>query len=162
MQTVLASPFHSVHYVGGADEGLLRCLLANPGRLEISVMDMPDRWGTGACFWWEEGCPDPLSRPEWLLGVPFYQEGTSTHDILLRDWPWDYDGQSNPIIEFAGRKPPKLILLFGKAELDAQHPEHDWESRGELRIGISKETPGACPPGRRLVDGFCHGDDLSI
>ena len=152
METVLASPFRAVHYIGGADEGLLRSLLAYRGRLEVTVMDMPDRWGTGACFWWEEGSPEPPSRPDWLEGIPFYQEGAADHDILLRDWAWDYEGQLAAMVAFTGRRPPKLTLLFGQAELYAEHPEYAWETKGELRIGRSKENPGAFPPDKKVRD----------
>jgi hypothetical protein len=160
MEIILASPFRTVHYTGGADEGLLRALLADRKRLEVTVMDMLDRWSSGWSFFWEEGMGEPPDRPEWLEGVPFYQEGASDHEIALRDWPWESLDQFDRIVAFTGCRPPKLVLLFGRegrvetgkerihedGELKLKtrdvhepliitHPAYDWETLGELRVG---------------------------
>jgi hypothetical protein len=160
MEIILASPFRTVHYTGGADEGLLRALLADRKRLEVTVMDMLDRWSSGWSFFWEEGMGEPPDRPEWLEGVPFYQEGASDHEIALRDWPWESLDQFDRIVAFTGCRPPKLVLLFGRAgrvetgkerihedgelklktrdvhePLIITHPAYDWETLGELRVG---------------------------
>jgi len=160
MEIILASPFRTVHYTGGADEGLLRALLADRKRLEVTVMDMLDRWSSGWSFFWEEGMGEPPDRPEWLEGVPFYQEGSSDHEIALRDWPWESLDQFDRIVAFTGCRPPKLVLLFGRTgrvetgkerihedgelklktrdvhePLIITHPAYDWETLGELRVG---------------------------
>jgi hypothetical protein len=163
MEIVLASPFRTLHYTGGADEGMLRALLADRERLEVTVMDMPDRWETGYAFWYDErefGGRLPRERPEWLEGVPFYQEGASDHEIALRDWPWESLDQFDRIVAFTGCRPPKLVLLFGQADtaqvgttrvwnysahdveerdnfekLTLMHPAYDWETLGDLRVG---------------------------
>jgi hypothetical protein len=160
MEIILASPFRTVHYTGGADEGLLRALLADRKRLEVTVMDMLDRWSSGWSFFWEEGMGEPPDRPEWLEGVPFYQEGASDHEIALRDWPWESLDQFDRIVAFTGCRPPKLVLLFGRAgrvetgkerihedgelklktrdvhePLIITHPAYDWETLGVLRVG---------------------------
>lgn len=163
MEIVLASPFRTVHYAGGADEGLLRALLADRERLEVTVMDMPDRWETGYAFWYDErefGGRLPRERPEWLEGVPFYQEGAEDHEIALRDCPWSWQTQFDDIVAFDGRRPPGLVLLFkgaglvktgeeriredGELKLKTRdvhepliitHPAYDWETLGDLRVG---------------------------
>jgi hypothetical protein len=165
MEIVLALPFRTVHYTGWADEGLLRALLAYRERLEVTVMDMPDRWSLGRSFFWEEGMGEPPDRPEWLEGVPFYQEGASDHEIALRDCPWDSLDQFDRIVAFTGCRPPKLVLLFGRADqvktgeeriwedgelklktmdlfepLTNTHPGYDWETLGDLRVGRWKES----------------------
>jgi hypothetical protein len=164
MEIVLVSPFRTLHYTGGADEGMLRALLADRERLEVTVMDLPDRWGSGWSFFWEEGKGELPARPEWLEGVPFYQEGASDHEIALRDCPWDSLDQFDLIVAFTGCRPPKLVLLFGRAgmvktgeeriwedgewklkkldlfkPLTITHPAYDWETLGDLRVGRWKE-----------------------
>jgi hypothetical protein len=161
MEIILTSGFCSVHYTGGADEGLLRALAAKRAELEVSVMDMPDRWGTGYAFWYEErefGNCLPRERPGWLEGIPFYQEGAPDHEIGLRDWPWDSSDQLERIVSFTGRPPPKLLILFGYADLNTvgiegifesgewerreilrpmpfRHPAYEWDDSDHLWIG---------------------------
>lgn len=159
---IRSSGLHSVHYTGAADEGLLRALLAHEPKLELSVMDMPDRWETGFAFFWDErdfGNNLATDRPEWLEGIPFYQEGAPDHEIAIRDWPWDSSDQLRKIVRFTGRKPPALLILIGDAltyEEDVrawipdreewgtqtiqhpcnfQHSSYDWEQVEELWIG---------------------------
>jgi hypothetical protein len=78
----------------------------------------------------------------------------------LRDWPWESLDQFDRIVAFTGCRPPKLVLLFGRAgrvetgkerihedgelklktrdvhePLIITHPAYDWETLGELRVG---------------------------
>ncbi|CAN5888073.1 hypothetical protein BH11VER1_BH11VER1_06690 [soil metagenome] len=161
IEVILASPFRTVHYSGAADEGLLRALLADRERLEVSVMDMPDRWGTGYAFWYDKaefGNCLPRARPDWLEDVPFYQEGAPDHDIALHDWPWSSFDQLARIVAFTGRRPSKLLLLFGHADCNIvgvegisesgkwerkeilrpapiHHPAYEWETLGDFHVG---------------------------
>lgn len=163
---IASSGHRTVHYTGAAGEGLLRALLASEPKLELSVMDMPDRWKTGFAFWWDERefpntpCPE---RPEWLEDVPFYQEGAPDHEIAFRDWPWDSSDQLGKIIAFTGRKPPGMFILTGLALMSQcsvsgvfengqyetrqilrpmpfKDPNYDWEENGEIWIGRRKAT----------------------
>ena len=77
VEIIRSSGLRTVHYPGGADEGLLRAIIGHRPPLEVSVMDMPDRWGTGYAFFYEErevGNCLPRELPDWLEGIPFYQE----------------------------------------------------------------------------------------
>ncbi len=88
MGIILGSGLHKVYYTGRADEGLLRALIAHRASLAVSVMDMPDQWGVGYVSWYDEeefGENLPRERPDWLQGIPFYQEGAPSHEIALRD-----------------------------------------------------------------------------
>lgn len=142
MGIVLASPYRSLHYTGSADEGLMRALLADRERLEISAMDMPNRWGGATRFFWDEfescGMPYP-ECPDWLEHVTFYQEGAADHDIALRDWPWGSPHQFRKIVAFTGQQPPRLVLLFGLADLGTVHRSYHWERREGLTIGRWRE-----------------------
>jgi len=162
LAAITSSGRSTVHYTGAADEGLLRALVAHEPKLEVSVMDMPDRWGTGYAFHYDErefGQNLPRERPEWLEGIPFYQEGASDHEIAIRDWPWGSSDQMDRIIRFSPRRPPpKLWILFGLADMTEvgyegignngewergsmlrpapfRHPSYEWEKRGAVWIG---------------------------
>ena len=158
MEIILSSGLRSVHYTGSADEGLLRAMIAHKPLLKVSVMDMPDRWGTGYAFWYDErefGNCLPRERPDWLDGVPFYQEGAPDHEVGIRDCPWDSARQFWKIVAFTGRRPPLIVIHFGKADtVDAyvcedgesrlsepvekrmiDHPSYTWEEHNGLRIG---------------------------
>jgi hypothetical protein len=166
MEIVLDSPFRTVHYTGGADESLLRALLADRERQEVTVMDVMNRWGSATRFFgdeFERSGMEFLEVPDWLEGVSFYQEGAPDHEIGLRDWPWDSHDQLSEIVGFAGRSPPKLLLLFGLADCSIvgveglsesgkwerkeilrsapiHHPAYEWETLGDLRVGRWKES----------------------
>lgn len=133
MEIVLASQLRTVHYSGGADEGLLRVLLEHHARLEVSVMDIPDRWGGGRNYFWEKGMPEPPDKPDWLKAVPMYQEGAPYHDILLQDWAWSSTDEFQRIVAFTGNKPPQMVILFGSACLVEVGLERAWE-HNELKI----------------------------
>ncbi len=165
MHVICASGLRSVHYTGAADEGLLRALLSHQLKLEISVMDMPDHWGTGYAFWYDEvefGNCLPRERPEWLEEVPFYQEGSPDHEIGIFDWPWGSSDQLERIVDFDSRRPPEVLILFGFADqnfvgveglsedgrwerhsiirpMPYRHPSYDWEIENGLIIGRWKE-----------------------
>ena len=161
MKIILSSGLRSVHYTGVADEGLLRAVIDQRPLLEVSVMDMPNRWGSGTRFFWDEfescGMEYP-EAPDWQEGVPFYQEGAPDHEVGIRDWPWDSAKQFWKIVGFRGRRPPLLVIHFGRADTvkveDAyvcedgecrlkeqfekrriDHPSYTWEEYDGLRIG---------------------------
>ena len=112
----------SVHYTGYAYEPILRLLHRHLGT-SFSVMDMPDRYHTGAAFFWEgdEDYPGP-ARPDWLEDVPFYQEGFPDSDLLIWDTPWSHAGQLAAIIE---RRRPTHLLLVDEA-CSATHTAYSW------------------------------------
>ena len=112
LDIIRGSEYRTVHYTGRADENVLRGLVGGKPPLEVSVMDMPDRWGTGYAFHYDErefGNNLPIDRPDWLEGILFYQEGASDHEIAIRDWPWDSSDQMDRIIRFSTRRPPPKI-----------------------------------------------------
>ena len=187
MEIILASPYRTVHYTGGADEGLLRALLAQRERLELSVMDMPNRWGGATRFFWDEfescGMEYP-EVPEWQEGIPFYQEGAPDHDIGLRDWPWDSPRQLGRIVRFSGRRPPRLLVLFGRAEsvktgeerifedgelklrtrdvfetLTSTHPAYSWQTVGGVRVGRWRRPPAVDGQGSQMPDAKSQEED---
>ena len=156
------SEYRTVHYTGRADESLLRALLSHQPKLEVSVMDMPDRWGTGYAFHYDErefGNNLPRERPDWLEGILFYQEGAPDHEIGIRDWPWSSSNQIDRIVRFSTRRPPpKLWILFGFADMTEvgyegigkngewergsmlrpapfRHLSYQWERLGEIWVG---------------------------
>lgn len=162
ISVIRSSGLRSVHYIGGADENLLRGLIDIQPPLEVSAMDMPDRWRTGFAFFWDEvdfpktPCPE---QPEWLSGILFYQEGAPDHEIGIFDWPWHSRDQLREIVRFTGRKPPALLILIGDAlsyeenvqawfperqewgekkvlhPCNFKHTSYDWEQLGEIWIG---------------------------
>jgi hypothetical protein len=111
----------SAHYAGYAHEAVLRLLTRHLGT-SFSVMDMPDRYGTGAAFFWEgdDDCPAP-ARPDWLEEVLFYQEGVPDADLFIWDVPWSYPEQFSAIIE---RHQPTHLLLVDEACSAAPHPAY--------------------------------------
>ena len=113
----------SVHYFGYAHESVLRLLHRHLGTA-FTVTDYPDRYSTGAEFFWEgEGeCPGP-GRPDWLEGVAFYQEGIPDADLLIFDVPWSAPDQLSAILE---RHRPKHLLLADEACSGASHPDYSW------------------------------------
>ncbi len=176
MDVIRASGLLSVHYTGSADEGLLRALLSHQPKLEVSVIDMPDRWGTGYAFHYDErefGNNLPRERPDWLKGVPFYQEGSPEHEVGMYDWPWSSRRQFFKIVAFTGRRPPPLVILFGRSksvetgeeyvcedsvcrkqrkfeELIINHPAYTWEEKDGLRIGRWKSGTISAHDKRRI------------
>lgn len=169
LSCIASSGYRTVHYTGAADEGLLRSLISHQPKLEVSVMDMPDRWGTGYAFWHDEhqfpNCL-PRERPDWLECIPFYQEGAADHEIAIRDWPWDFSDQLDRIVRFTGRKAPSMLIILGLADLckvgyegtdengewergsmlraaPFRHPSYLWEQHGEVWLGkwIPDQSP---------------------
>lgn len=160
LAVISASGLRTVHYTGAADEGLLRALLAHEPKLEISAMDMANRWGGGTRFFWDEFADLGMEYPEcpdWQKDVVFYQEGASDHEIAINDWPWYSPRQLSEIIAFTGRKPPQIFFLTGFAlfaettsEMTSypdsklirpfhfKHPAYDWEQRGDVWVGHRK------------------------
>jgi hypothetical protein len=160
LAVISASGLRTVHYTGAADEGLLRALLAHEPKLEISAMDMANRWGGGTRFFWDEFADLGMEYPEcpdWQKDVVFYQEGAPDHEIAIQDWPWYADYVMKKFISSSHRKPPTVFLLTGYAlfaEADNKesepektkilrpfhfkHPAYDWEQRGDVWVGHRK------------------------
>jgi len=113
----------SVHYAGYAHESVLRLLHRHLGTA-FTVMDYPDRYSTGAEFFWEGegGYPGP-GRPDWLEGVAFCQEGIPAADLLIFDVPWSAPDQLSAILE---RHRPQHLLLADEACSGASHPDYSW------------------------------------
>ena len=165
LAVIASSGLRTVHYTGTANERLLRTLVAHEPKLELSVTDIKDRWGTGYAFGHDEreyGNCRPRDRPEWLKGIPFYQESLPNHEIAIQDWPWHSSDQLERIIAFTGRKPPQFLILTGLALMNVcsvsgmfedrqwetrdvlhpmpfKHPKYDWEPIGDLWLGRWKE-----------------------
>ena len=165
MEIILSSGLRSVHYTGGADEGLLRALIAQRPLLEVSAMDIPNRWGSVTRLYWDEyeGCGlEYPERPDWQEDVPFYGEGAPAHEVGIQDWPWYHPEQFWEIVAFKVRRPPLLVIHFGRADTvvveeafyweDGErrlrqqiekcmidHPSYTWEEHDGLRIGRWKK-----------------------
>jgi hypothetical protein len=136
------SNFKMVHYVGYADERLIKSLIAEK-RYAISLMDYWDRYHREVHFW--DGDELDLSHlvvPEWLDGIPSYFEGAPEHDVLLQDIPWQYEGQFDAIVAFESRPAPLCVVLFGEAEMDTGHPSYSWQQTAFLRIGLMRNRNG--------------------
>lgn len=178
LDIIRGSGYPTVHYTGRADENLLRGLLGMQPALEVSVMDMPDRWGTGYAFHYDErefGKNLPRERPDWLEGIPFYQEGAPAHEIGIYDWPWYSSHQFQGMTAFTGRQPPRMVILFGNArlveageayvEIEKNHygkrqqykpirirqPSYRWQTVDAIRIGRWKDGVISAYERRQLV-----------
>ena len=79
--------------------------------------------------------------PTWMDGVTSYEEGAGRHEVGIRDIPWDGPDQLEKIVAFTGRKPPKLMILFGEADLLTRCPSYEWERRTGLSVGRWKDQP---------------------
>ena len=170
LEVIRDSGYLTVHYTGRADENLLRGLLGMQPALEVSGMDMPDRWKSGSRYFWDEreACGSEYPEcPDWLEGILFYQEGASEHEIAIRDWPWHSSDQMDRIIRSNPRRPPpKLWILFGFADMTEvgfagigesgewergsmlgaapfRHKSYDWKRLGEIWVG--RRIPGQPP-----------------
>ncbi len=125
----------SVHYAGYAHEPVLRLLHRHFGNA-FSVMDFPDRYGSGAAFFWEgDGDYPGPDRPDWLEGVPFWQEGVPDADLLIWDMPWSHPGQLSAITE---RHQPTYLLLVDEACSAASHPAYSWSIFPTYALGTLK------------------------
>lgn len=139
-EIIAATEFTTIHYTGSADESVIRALKAG---YSLSITDQYNRTNRSTHFWFEEDEIDfslyPI--PEWMDGVVSYEEGASPHEIGLRDIPWSSPDQFDKIVAFTGRKPPKLVILFGEADLLTKCPSYEWERRTGLSIGRWKDQP---------------------
>ena len=99
-------------------------------------MDMPDRYHTGAAFFpeGEADTPGP-ARPEWLAGVPFYEEGFPESDLLIWDTPWSHTEQLAAILK---RHQPTHLLLVDEACSAATHPAYSWALFPTYALGTLK------------------------
>jgi hypothetical protein len=127
----------SAHYVGTADEGLIRALKDEMGQ-GLTIMDYFDRWGGSARFFGEgDGLPLPPC-PDWLQDVPSYQEGCPEADLLL----FDLSGKDAEFLlrELLApplrRRPFQHVALVGSAA--PERPRvlgYQWEQKGEFWSG---------------------------
>ena len=160
-----------VHYVGDADERLMKAILDLGDDYQLSVMDEADSWGCYFQSWaHEEGYETPQDRrPDWLKRVAFYFEGAPFHkEILIRDWAWD------GLHHYDSIKSLRLMILFGEgtkyslpweeirdidgrmerkekipyeekyADIPKKNPSYDWAVSGDLQVGIAN-----CPSPHR-------------
>jgi hypothetical protein len=75
-EIIAATPFTTIHYVGCADESVIRALKE---RYSLSIMDQYNRTNRSTHFWFDETeldfCQYPI--PDWMDGVVSYEEGAS-------------------------------------------------------------------------------------
>lgn len=133
------NPVRFVHYVGNADEHLIKALIA-AGRYEISLLDVHDRYGASARTFRDEGDPPvDIQEPEWLKGVTCYIEGGPAKiDALIWDDKWQFRNQLDKILHFHSGKRPRFIILIGAAIADGRHHFYDWTERAGLLFGQLK------------------------
>ena len=116
LSAVRESGHTKVHYVGHADKSVILGLAAALGTTNVSIMDMHDRWGREAVFFWDEedyGGLKPPSTPDWLEGISCYFEGAPDHEVFLYDYYWTELDDILGVPEKWGREHPKRIVLFG-------------------------------------------------
>ena len=148
------------HYIGHADKSVILGLAAALGTATVSIMEMHDRWGREAVFFWDEedyGGLKPPSTPEWLEGIRCHFEGRPNSEIFLCDLSWS--GLDDILFEPATpfRTKPTLILLFSsefdmqlnnEAAFDkfrAKHPLYKWRCHEGVIVGkfsLSLENDG--------------------
>ena len=138
------------HYIGHADKSVILGLAAALGTTNVSIMDMHDRWGREAVFFWDEedhGGLKPPSTPDWLEGIRCHFEGRPNSEILLCDLSWN--GLDDILLEPATpfRTKPQLVLLLGdefnrqlnnEAEFEKsrlKHPLYKWSLHEGVIIG---------------------------
>jgi hypothetical protein len=138
-EIIAATPFTTIHYVGCADESVIRALKE---RYSLSIMDQYNRTNRSTHFWFDETeldfCQYPI--PDWMDGVVSYEEGASPHEIALRDIPWNSADQLDRIVAFAVRSAPELVILFGEADLLTTCQSYEWERRTGISIGRRKQA----------------------
>jgi hypothetical protein len=150
LSLVRESGHTKVHYVGHADKSVILGLAAALGTTNVSIMDMHDRWGREAVFFWDEedyGGLKPPSTPDWLEGIRCYFEGTPDHEVFLYDHYWTELDDFLRVPENWVKEPPKLIVLFGDefaTQLNHQsefkkfclkHPLYKWRSHEGVIVG---------------------------
>lgn len=138
-QLLTAGAVASVHYAGYAHEAVFRLLHHHLGTV-FSVMDFPDRYHTGAAFFWEDGgdYPGPR-RPAWLEGVQFYQEGWPGADLLI----WDAPFRPGQLAAVISRRRPTHLLLVDEACSEASHPAYSWIVFPTYALGILESAAPA-------------------
>jgi hypothetical protein len=138
-QLLTSGDVRSAHYCGYAHEPLLRLLHRHLGT-GFTVMDLWDRYGIEACWWWDEedyGMPCPGDRrPDWLEGVSFYFEGCPGGDLHIYDGPW-YAEYLASLVE--RRSPqPIYVVLAEEAVTCAGHADYIWADLKFCTLGTRK------------------------
>lgn len=125
----------SAHYSGSAHESILRVLSQHLGTA-FSVTDFPDRYGTGAAFFWEGDQPAPVPAiPDWLEGVAFYHEGMPRTDLLVVDVRW-FDNQR--LLNMLSRRRIRHVFVNGPMPAEACHPAYVWSVMRDHGKGVLK------------------------
>mgnify|MGYP001557932652 CR=1 FL=1 len=138
VQFLESNPVRFVHYVGNADERLIKTLIAAE-RYEISLLDRHDKYGATAHFFWEEGDPPVDEEPEWLKGVTcFIEGGPDRIDALIWDDRWHFPNQLDKILHFHPNKRPHFVVLVGAAVAEGRHHFYDWTERSGVFFGRLK------------------------
>mgnify|MGYP003578292927 CR=1 FL=1 len=137
-----------VHYIGWSDKDLIIALKGAPG-VAVSVMDMYNRTNHETHFWDEDGSAsyEDYPVPEWMTGTTVHFDGAPPRiDLALWDIPWDSPDQLDRILRFRKNRLPKIIALFGKADLTTDHDWYEWLRDPDLTIGYLKDALPSDPP----------------
>ena len=125
----------SVHYVGYADESLIRELMGLPG-LKLSLMDYWDRYHRGAHFFNDDDMDlSDLEVPAWLDGVVTCFEGFPKCEALI----WDMEPCE--LENFIKDRTPKHLILEGQAIELILRANYQWEKRDIVMFGKRARQP---------------------
>jgi hypothetical protein len=139
----------SAHYVGMADEGLIRALKTELGP-GLTIMDYFDRWGGGARFF---GDDEGLSLPacaDWLEGVTSYHEGCPEADLLVFDLTGeDAEFLLRELLEPREHRKPFKRVILAKGSLPWPPPSswYRWDLTHSFWTGVAVEPKGATGEG---------------
>lgn len=116
VEAIINSGLKVVHYVGHADERLMKAILDLGEDYQLSVMDEADYWQSYYRTWARsEGCDPPQEPPGWLKRVTFYFEGGPFYkEILIRDWEWSELYRYECVESIGYYPPPRLLILFAE------------------------------------------------
>lgn len=126
---------YGAYYHGNADLGLLRALVSALPPGAVQVMELG------------ESISDAQRIEFYRHGVMFWSEGGHPADLSVRDTTFHAD-QLRSIIEFHGRRPPRLFFLIGDATLTPQHDGYAWAWSGECLIGRRINDSAQVPQSR--------------
>lgn len=133
---ILGIRVRSVHYVGYADEGLIRALM-RIRETKLSLMDYWDRYHRGAHFFNDdEADMSGLETPSWLDGIEMSHEGVPRSQALIWDMPWHHPDELAELLR--RRQPPRHLILEGQAVLRELPANYDWMHFDSVAIGEQK------------------------
>lgn len=132
---LIGTNVRSVHYVGYADEGLIREMIRIPG-LKLSLMDYWDRYHRGAHFCNDDDTDlSDLEVPAWLDGVLTYFEGFPKCEALI----WDMEPCE--LENCIKSRPPKHLILEGQGIELILPANYEWEKRDTVMFGKRARQP---------------------